>query len=180
MASWNIAGLAVISDWIGSDIEYCPYINNPMSLLDYWRKFALPQAKKTLSIVGWKFHNVREISGNTIVRSLFPFIREPNSLQSLIIDLPILEGPELFIIEDMTGAGKTEASIILSSRIMNSGNADGIYIGLPTMATANAMYERMKNSYTKLYEAGERPSLILSHGARHLAKEFTDRLNTIT
>jgi CRISPR-associated endonuclease/helicase Cas3 len=59
-------------------------------------------------------------------------------------------------------------------RIMERGDADGVYIGLPTMATANAMYERMQEPYLKLYSEGDKPSLILSHGARHLSAKFSE------
>jgi CRISPR-associated endonuclease/helicase Cas3 len=57
---------------------------------------------------------------------------------------------------------------------MGAGEADGLYIGLPTMATANAMYGRMQSAYRKLYASDAHPSLILSHGARHLSKKFTE------
>src|SRR5262249_43263898 len=53
------------------------------------------------------------------------------------VDLP--EGPLLFIIEDITGAGKTEAAVILSQRLMLAPQAKGSYAALPPRATANAM-----------------------------------------
>ncbi len=174
--SWNIAGLIVLCDWIGSNAEYFDYINDinktiPLNI--YWEEFALPQALTALSAVGWEPNRVRNFSGIDSMVSLFPFIKKPTPLQTLASEMPFLDGPKLFIVEDVTGAGKTEAATILAARIMSSGDADGIYIGLPTMATANAMYDRMKEAYIKLYEKGERPSLVLSHGARHLFDGFT-------
>nr|WP_239441633.1 CRISPR-associated helicase Cas3' [Methanospirillum hungatei] len=75
--------------------------------------------------------------------------------------------------EESTGGGKTEAAVTLAHRLMNDGYGEGIYVGLPTMATANAMYERMKDCYQRLYCQGEnRPSLILAHGSRHLSDSF--------
>jgi CRISPR-associated endonuclease/helicase Cas3 len=44
------------------------------------------------------------------------------------------------------------------------------------MATANAMYARLQKAYDKLYSEGERPSLVLSHGTRHLSEKFTDSI----
>jgi CRISPR-associated endonuclease/helicase Cas3 len=40
------------------------------------------------------------------------------------------------------------------------------------MATANAMYMRMGNCYRKLFAEKENPSIVLTHGSRHLSEEF--------
>ncbi|WP_419602660.1 DEAD/DEAH box helicase, partial [Thiolapillus sp.] len=101
----------------------------------------------------------------------------PTPLQQACLDLPIGTEPQLFILEDVTGSGKTEAALILAARLMAAGQAQGLYIGLPTMATANAMYDRMSTVYERLYRPGEpRPSLILSHSARHLSESFQQSL----
>ncbi len=73
------------------------------------------------------------------------------------------------ILEDVTGAGKTEAAILLAHRLMQKNLASGIYFGLPTMATANAMYERLGEVYRQLYDDQTNPSLILAHGGRNLS-----------
>ena len=80
--------------------------------------------------------------------------------------------PQLWILEDITGAGKTEAALILAHRLMDQNQGDGVFIGLPTMATANAMYDRMGDSYRNLFDSAAAPSLILSHSARHLSEKF--------
>jgi CRISPR-associated endonuclease/helicase Cas3 len=46
------------------------------------------------------------------------------------------------LLEDVTGAGKTEAAMMLAHRLMAGGCGDGLFVGLPTMATANAMFGR--------------------------------------
>ena len=46
-------------------------------------------------------------------------------------------------------------------------------MALPTMATANAMYQRLGKVYRRFYESsGHLPSLILAHGARELSNPF--------
>ncbi len=57
----------------------------------------------------------------------------------------------MFILEDVTGAGKTEAALILAHRLMAAGNAQGLFFGLPTMATANAMYDRLVKTWLAFY-----------------------------
>ncbi|TKL82015.1 CRISPR-associated helicase/endonuclease Cas3, partial [Enterococcus faecium] len=53
---------------------------------------------------------------------------------------------------------------------MASGNADGFFVALPTMATANAMYERIAKVYGELF-AGD-ANLVLAHGSRNLVEDF--------
>ena len=45
-------------------------------------------------------------------------------------------GPSLVVIEDQTGAGKTEAALLLAHAMMTQGRARGLFIALPTLATA--------------------------------------------
>lgn len=51
---------------------------------------------------------------------------------------------------------------------MNQGLGEGIFVALPTMATANAMYGRLVKAYRTMFESDSEPSLILAHSARHL------------
>ncbi len=87
------------------------------------------------------------------------------------LDLPA-HGPALVVIEDQTGAGKTEAALLLAHRIMTQGQARGLFVALPTMATANAMYQRLADAYRALFDAGETSSLVLAHGKRRLHEGF--------
>jgi CRISPR-associated endonuclease/helicase Cas3 len=171
--SWQIAGLAILSDWIGSNSDHFPYSSERMTLNDYWKNRALLFADKALQSVQWRNTHAHNFKSMT---SIFPFISEPTPLQKFAETVILQPGPKLFIMEDVTGAGKTEAAITVAARILSSGEADGIYIGLPTMATANAMYGRMQDAYRKLFAENESPSLILSHGARHLSERFSETL----
>jgi CRISPR-associated endonuclease/helicase Cas3 len=49
-----------------------------------------------------------------------------------------------------------------------------LLIGLPTMGTANAMYQRLGKVYRRFYESSDLPSLILAHGARELSESFRE------
>lgn len=170
--SWLIAGLVIISDWIGSS-GFFPFHNEKIPLDIYWKQ-SLDIAERALPICGLSDYKVNSDTG---IRSLFPVFstegRIPSPLQEAVSTLELGTGPHLFIIEESTGGGKTEAAVTLAHRLMIEGHGEGIYVGLPTMATANAMYERMKDCYQRLYCPGEnRPSLILAHGSRHLSDSF--------
>ena len=96
----------------------------------------------------------------------------PSPMQEWARDVPLPDGPALFIVEDETGSGKTEAALMLAHRLMASGRADGFYMALPTMATANAMFDRLGRAVRHLFTPDANPSLALAHGARGLHHGF--------
>lgn len=171
--SWLVAGIAVLADWLGSNQEIFEYHAEPMDLKYYWQEYALPRAKMAVENAGIL---PPSLNAEQALRDLFPFIEAATPLQQTCSDIRIHKSPQLFILEDVTGAGKTEAALMLAHRLISANQATGLYIGLPTMATANAMFERMIDSYQKFYVKGEKPSLILSHSARHLSEKFQQSL----
>jgi len=86
------------------------------------------------------------------------------------------EGPCLFVIEDATGSGKTEAALVMAHRLMQGGRTNGAFVALPTMATANAMYGRLADDYARLFVNPTLASLVLSHGRRAFNDRFTDSI----
>jgi CRISPR-associated endonuclease/helicase Cas3 len=169
-STWILAGLAVLCDWLGSDSDVFEYRAEPMPLDEYWRKYALPRAEAAVRKSG--VLPAAKASPQSL-RQLFPSIEHATPLQRLAGELPISPGPQLFILEDVTGAGKTEAAMLLAHRLMVQDAAQGVFIALPTMATANAMYERMAKVYRRLFSDNESPSLVLAHSARHLSETFS-------
>ncbi|MBW8003231.1 MAG: CRISPR-associated helicase Cas3' [Planctomycetes bacterium] len=168
-ASWLLAGLAVLSDWLGSNNEYFQYCAEVMPLSEYWEKKALVQAELALLESGILSVSSSPFKG---ISHLFPSIRIPSGLQELTDSLDLYDTPQLFIIEDLTGSGKTEASLVLADRLMNKGLAGGIFLALPTMATSNAMYERISEVYKKFFAEPGSASLVLAHSARNLSEAF--------
>ncbi|WP_425591544.1 CRISPR-associated helicase Cas3' [Brenneria roseae] len=171
--SWALAGLTVLADWLGSRQQDFRYCSEPIPLCDYWQRHALPTAEKVVS----RLPRTPAPSSFQHIQQLFPFIQQPTPLQQQALGADIsTDGPQLFILEDVTGAGKTEAAMILAHRLMTQQKGGGIYVGLPTMATANAMYQRLSAAYRALYRPDHSPSLMLAHGARHMSHTFTQSL----
>lgn len=170
--AWRLAGLAVLADWLGSNQEFFPYRSRPQALDEYWRGQALPQADDAVRHAGLQAHAIRHW---TQPAAMFPYLCEPTPLQCYASSVELETGPQLFLLEDVTGAGKTEAALILAQRLMQAGLAQGLYFALPSMATANQMYRRVGSVYRQFYatDVGEPPSLILSHGARALVEDFS-------
>ncbi|MDM3373916.1 type I-E CRISPR-associated protein Cas7/Cse4/CasC [Citrobacter sp. Cb010] len=143
-----------------------------MPIEKYW-PLALDKAKAALATIPPP-SAVAPFSG---IQTLFPFIQQPTPLQQKVLELDIdKDAPQLFILEDVTGAGKTEAALILTHRLMAAGTAQGLYFGLPTMATANAMFDRLSESWLSLYRSGSCPSLVLAHSARGLMDKFNQSI----
>lgn len=166
--TWQLAGLAVLADWLGSDQSVFSYVTGSMTLTDYWQEFALPRARHQVGRLG--FNKPRQATTFTGVKSFFGF--NPTPLQSWAEQVEISDSPQLFILEDVTGAGKTEAAVTLAHRLLDRGCAEGVYFGLPTMATSNAMYGRIANYYQRWFRDGETPNLVLAHGAQRLHVAF--------
>ncbi len=165
--SWWIAGLTVLADWIGSNADIFKYRDEArFSLADYW-PMALQMAETALASSG-----VRPVARQHSLpfSELFPQIATPSPLQTWAATVPLYDGPQIYLMEDVTGAGKTEAALTLTHRLMAHGVADGFFIGLPTMATANAMYGRIADVYRQLF-AGD-ASLVLAHGRKTLVEDF--------
>ncbi|MFQ5668786.1 MAG: CRISPR-associated endonuclease Cas3'', partial [Candidatus Binatia bacterium] len=175
-AAWWLAGFTVLCDWLGSSRDPEDFLSQPQSLGTYWR-MALPWAEAQVRQAGLMPSEPAArfgladclANGNTVCP-------QPTPLQAQAADLPLGEGPQLFLLEDVTGAGKTEAALLLAQRLMAAGRATGIYFGLPTMATSNAMYERLRSIYRRLYTQDSEPSLVLAHSASRLSGSFMNSL----
>ncbi|MDS4057549.1 MAG: CRISPR-associated helicase Cas3' [Candidatus Contendobacter sp.] len=168
--SWWVAGLTVLADWLGSNQNYFTFHRDPMPLADYWQR-ARAMARRALRVSGVL---PPESASPQLFSVLFPNLAhcQPTPLQQLADDLPLVAGPQLFVLEDLTGAGKTEAALDLAHRVLAAQSGDGLYFALPTMATANAMYRRVASIYPRLFSADTPPSLVLAHSARDLMDPF--------
>ena len=173
-ASWALAGIVVLADWLGSNRPVATYLQHETTLAEYWSSHVIPYAIQAVSLAQLENSTVAPYAG---VNHLFPFITSLTPLQQWAADVELADINQLFILEDVTGAGKTEAALTLAHRLMDNGFANGIYVALPTMATANAMHKRLGKAYRRLYAADALPSLALAHGARHLSDGFRTSLS---
>ena len=167
-ASWQLAGMMVLCDWVASGVVF-PFVEEEMPLGDYFQQSQQLAADIFLRIGLYSTKPPTQAGFGY----LFPgYSESPTPLQSFCDEVELADGPQMWILEDVTGTGKTEAACTLISRMMKQEFAEGMFVALPTMATSNAMYERMAEIYHLFFAEGYRPSLVLSHGARHLSETF--------
>lgn len=158
--SWWLAGLCTVADWIGSNTGWFPPHVPNMSLVEYL-ELARRQAERAVVETG-----LADISARP--GDLFDFPLRP--MQRKAVEIPLVEGPMLAVLEDETGSGKTEAALLLAQRMLLAGKGRGIYFALPTMATADAMFSRTAEVVERLFDG--RPTLTLAHGRARLSQAF--------
>ncbi len=172
ISSWWIAGFIVLCDWLGSSRKAEEFCGQVMPLAKYWDD-AVAWADGVVSASGIV---PAEVNTHFTIMDLFAGknlqVSDVTPLQRVSTEQQIGSGPQLFILEDVTGSGKTEAAVVLVSLLMSRGLADGVYFGLPTMATSNGMYRRMSKVYRRLFSPKSNPSCVLAHSARELSEEF--------
>jgi CRISPR-associated endonuclease/helicase Cas3 len=169
IASWWISGLITLSDWIGSDKSNFAYHAEAMPVERYWLDHALPSARRAIEQIGILPSKPRSLPRPS---GIFPALNNLRPLQQFAESVEISDGPGLYILEDLTGSGKTEAALILAFRIMSQGLASGVFFGLPTMAIANQIYQRLALNYRMFFEKSTNPSLLLSHSSTEMVSDF--------
>ena len=165
--SWALCGLTVQADWIGSNPEWFGPKDPGISVAAYWQQ-ALGQAEAAIHSAG--LHCAWPLPEGA--SSVLSPACAPRPMQAAVTDVALPEGPLLALIEDATGAGKTEAALILAARMMVAGKGSGFFFALPTMATSNAMLARLEGIAPRLFEG--RPSLALTHGRARLNELFRE------
>lgn len=175
--SWIVSGLFILADWVGSNEIWFPPVPEWLGVDEYW-----PIAQqKALRAVQESRLVPPAPSRSFSFAKLMPHLGDeakPRPMQERVLALPEPSGPELLIIEDLTGGGKTEAAILAAHRLMKSNQATGVFFGLPTMATANAMYGRLAECYRALFEEKD-ASLVLAHGSQVLNDDFIESLDQL-
>ncbi len=148
-----LSGLLIISDWIASDQTKFGLIgiDDIPDISDYSAN-RLPNAMEQLALPDvWEpeHFNITE----EIFRDYFSF--SENEIQRNVIKaVSGCKDAGIFILEAPMGKGKTEAAFAAAEILAKKTGKTGVFIGLPTQATANGIFERTVN------------------WAEHLSKEF--------
>jgi CRISPR-associated endonuclease/helicase Cas3 len=185
-----LTGFISVADWIGSTKAYfkAEGTRKVKSPEDY-----LPDSEgaavKALAELGWRevqFADPRPFpemiwgEKTEAGRPTDPIRFAPRPLQATVATLAEgATGPYLMIIEAAMGDGKTEAALyaadraITTTRADGERQADGFYIALPTQATGNAMFVRVKAFLTHRGHSGAL-NLQLVHGGAEFNDEFKE------
>jgi CRISPR-associated endonuclease/helicase Cas3 len=117
-----VAGLTMGADWLGSSLALVGPDN---------RAADVASTLATLPWAGWHSGAPHEaMLGSHTARAA----------QVAALTLPL---EQMAIIEAPTGSGKTEASLIWASRLVEAGLVDGLYFGVPTRSAATELHARI-------------------------------------
>lgn len=145
-----LSAAVIMADWLASSETLCPLGDeNPPQMPDGNRALA---AMATLSLTDrWAPTSDMETNFSATFARRFDISGagfSPRPVQEKTAEHIAAYAPEdggmFMIIEDATGSGKTEAGLAAVEMLAARSGARGVMVALPTMATSNAMFERVK------------------------------------
>jgi CRISPR-associated endonuclease/helicase Cas3 len=163
-----LQGVVILADWIASDAERFPYLDE---------RSAAERAADALFDLGliapWSFDTGSNVSAEQLFGERFPTLRgaRSNSIQTEAMRMAASAAePCLLVIEARPGLGKTEAGLLAAEVLAARFGCGGVFVGLPTMATANPMFTRVRSWLETM--GGQVTSLNLAHGKAALNADF--------
>jgi len=159
--TWRVlAGLVTVADWLASCEEYFPHAGLDADLAAYAHE--LPERTATaLAKAGWTEPPVPLLGRG--FREVFGEL-EPRAVQVQMGRTgEEVASPALVLLEAPTGLGKTEAALDLARALLGRLAHRGLYAALPTQATSNQMFERVRDFLRGAFGLG-RINLQLAHG----------------
>jgi len=147
-----IAGLTTVSDWIGSGpiFEQQSHID-PVQYDDF-----VCEAVDRAGFVSPKLNK-----GLTF-EQVFHFYT-PRPIQRALYER--VQGPGVYILEALMGSGKTEAALYAAYKMIETGQANGIYFALPTRITSEKIHERMNQFLQAILAPEDQHKALLAHGS---------------
>lgn len=167
-----LAGLTVLSDWIASNGELYPTERVTSDCSEY---MLASQVKSQAAVrklgftdhVGWlEAADFGQVWRGERYAHLRPLQEQCEMLSKGGLT------PGMVIIEAPMGEGKTEAAVYLAVNWLAGWKLSGFYIGLPTAATSNQMYDRIR-AFLESHEQWAADGIRLVHGTAWLMDEST-------
>lgn len=149
-----VAGLTSVSDWIGSGQHF----ENPDEPWSGKIELALDEA----GFIPPRYQQRRSFE------QVFGFA--PRPAQSQLIEAA--SQPGVYVLEAPMGLGKTEAALYAAYRLLEQGQASGIYFALPTQLTSNKIFERFNRFLEQVLAEECRHRSLLLHGSAWLVTEM--------
>ena len=142
-----VCGLVILADWLVSQEAFLSdrlqVVPSAASQAELRRYYELTRAAAPGLLEAAGLNRVALRPGT--FTEAFPYLEAPNDLQRSVAEqLPkLLERPGLLLVMAPTGEGKTEAALHSARLLGEVAGMSGVFVGLPTMATANQMHDRV-------------------------------------
>jgi len=162
-----LAGLTSVCDWIGSNTDWFSPGEREDTFAGHHQR-ALALADAALRAIGWPAYSpllqVAEGADALVARIVGQPGLKARPLQSAADRLiGAATSPQLLIVEAPMGEGKTELALLAHLRLQAVLGHRGLFIGLPTQATGNAMFARTLR-FLQAFGSGIPLDIQLAHG----------------
>jgi CRISPR-associated endonuclease/helicase Cas3 len=169
-----LTGLVIMTDRIASDESRFAYI----PLMQFHPDSSFQRASSAwadlrLSSRGKRQERLHDRDAGDFFRARFG-VKSPRPIQTAAFRaVSEAKVPGIVVIEAAMGEGKTEAALACAEILMEKSGRGGVFVGLPTMATSDGMFGRVKKWVDALGKAaGENRSMYLAHGKAHLNETY--------
>lgn len=164
-----LSGLIVWADWIASNEELFP-LRWTGEQWDEYVEVSKLAAQAAVDKLGLTRRNAWQ--GINSFSDAWPGFEKLRPVQGTVAQLSGLEPDALglTIIEAPMGEGKSEAALYLATQLMARGG--GMYMALPTSATSNQMFERVKQ-FLEQHDKDAAAGVQLVHGTSWLLDAAT-------
>lgn len=158
-----MCSMVIVADWMSSNEELCslgdaetPQMPDADRVRDALRKLGIPD---TWTPTDAFYTNFRDTFKERFMKAGSSTDFAPRPVQAALrthIDMYAEQDGGMFIIvEDATGSGKTEAGLAAAEMLAYRSGARGVMVALPTMATSNAMFGRIRSWIGNLGQDGK-------------------------
>lgn len=159
-----------MADWIASNTTYFPLLAlddyghtlpYPLRTQEAWAQLSLPDKwEPTLSSMDSEtFHHRFGFVFNTVQQSVLQTVEQSYR-------------PGIYILEVQMGVGKTEAALGGAELLASKMGCGGIFFGLPTQATSNGIFPRLKQ-WAQQQSQQVQHGIRLAHGMSQLNEDYT-------
>ncbi len=177
-----LAGLIAVSDWVGSNATFFQTDGvwaGTVVDLDQYRVQSRERAERAIYALGFGRWEPKR-TGPLSFAEVHPAITNPRPLQQACVEIAqTTTEPQLVLIEAPMGEGKTEAAVYLADQATHVLGCRGLYVALPTQATSNQMFGRIRKWLMQRYELegeSQRLNLQLLHGQTGFSEAFSQLL----
>lgn len=171
-AQMLLTSMVVLADWLGSDQQRFPF-HDDLAPQD---RAAIAYADYGLPRPWSPTPPPRDVDAHLHLR--FPTLASvpARPIQRAMVDAAWASNdPPLLIAEAPMGVGKTEAALLAAEVLAQRYGLGGVFIGLPTMATANPMFDRTLN-WLETALGDDDASVALAHGKAGLNDRYAGLL----
>ena len=142
----TLSGYVTLADWIASNESIFPHLSEPFR--DTYLELARERSAHALERIGWHGARAGPARAEGWFEERFGF--PPNRLQDEAVKVAGQAGVGLLLIEAPMGIGKTEAALAAAEVLMRREGLGGVFLGLPTQATSNQMFGRVRRWLERL------------------------------